>query len=353
MFSVERYIAKDLWSRIKLILMILAVLVIIPVIINLFFANRNQFRSLDLFIDSNLYGFTLGLVFWLGNWVIGTITARRLSWRKNLERANMISLLSFIGYGVLISLATPFVFFTWVWDIPKENMAGAVVGHAFSAITVDMIIISIYYSRYIVRYWGESIKNEEKLKQENLIARYEALKNQVNPHFLFNSLNTLTGVVEKNPERASEYIRKLSDIYRYVLDQKDKEIIPIRDELRFVDDYIYLSKIRHGEGLIVLNRIRNYDRYIVPLGLQMLIENAVKHNIISDDQPLTIEYGEQDDYIYVRNNMQRRKVRQSKNAVGLENLIKRYEFLNNRKVIVNRSEDYFEVKLPSLENLTQ
>src|SRR4030043_2135004 len=147
---------------------------------------------------------------------------------------------------------------------------------ALICISLEMTFIAIYYSTYLTKYWQESIEANEELKRENLLATYEALKNQVNPHFLFNSLNTLSGVVEQKPELAPDFIKKLSDIYRYVLEQNDKELVSINDELKFVEDYIFLSQMRFGKGLIFKSCLtKNKSLLVIPLGLQMLVENAI------------------------------------------------------------------------------
>lgn len=327
----------------------LAVIILIPAIINIFFGDFNLFNSFRDFVNEVWFGFTVGGSFWFGNWSIGVVTGRKLDWRKNPKKANLISLLAFITWGLIVSLVVPYIAAKYIWEVPAERLLNAVVGTAFICISVDLIIISIFYSNYIVHYWGETIKNEEELKRENLIARYEALKNQVNPHFLFNTLNTLTGVVEQDPSKASEFIRKFSDIYRYVLEQKDKELISLGEELKFVDDYVFLSKIRHGDGLVIKNQMKSDGYVIIPLGLQMLIENAIKHNIISDDQPLKIELGMGDEFLFVRNNLQRKSTIENTNQVGLENLVKRYEYLSDRKVVISESKTNFEVQLPLLK----
>lgn len=341
---------KSIFSRIRSFLLGLAVLVLVPVVFNILSRDFELFKSFSGFVREISFGFTVGACFWFGNWAIGHTIGIILNWRKNPARANLISLLAFIFWGFLISLIVPYIFARYVWEVPDERFTNAVVGTAFVCISVDIIIISIFYSNYLVHYWGESIKNEEELKRENLIARYEALKNQVNPHFLFNTLNTLTGVVEQNPEKASEFIRKLSDIYRYVLEQKDKELIPLKQELKFVDDYIYLSKIRYGDGLLVEKEISSTDLLIAPLGLQILIENAIKHNIISDDKPLFIEIGSNNEYIYVKNTLQRKSSVETTNRVGLDNLIKRYEYLSDRRVEIVETHTHFEVSIPLLKN---
>ena len=334
--------------RVRNFLIGLGVLILVPVFIYILLGDYSLFNSVKDFIFNISFGFTVGGAFWFGNWTIGRTTGRRLNWRKNPTRANIISLLLFIAWGIIVSLVVPYIYAKYIWEIPVERLNNSVIGNAFVCISVDIIIISIFYSNYLVHYWGESIKNEEELKRENLIARYEALKNQVNPHFLFNTLNTLTGVVEQNPGKASEFIRKLSDIYRYVLEQKDKETITLKEELKFVDDYIYLSKMRYGNGLIVDQDIANTDLLIVPLGLQMLIENAIKHNIISDDMPLIIEIGSNNEYIYVKNTLQRKSSVEITNQVGLENLVKRYEYLSDKEVEIIETKTHFEVCLPLL-----
>jgi hypothetical protein len=337
-------------GRIRSFLIGLSVLILVPVLFNIAVGDYKMFNSFSSFVKETSFGFIVGAGFWFGNWTIGSTIGITLNWRKNPAKANLISLLAFIIWGLLISLVAPYVFAKYVWEVPAERLLNSVIGTAFVCISIDIIIISIFYSNYLVHYWGESIKNEEELKRENLIARYEALKNQVNPHFLFNTLNTLTGVVEQYPEKASEFIRKLSDIYRYVLEQKDKETIPLKEELKFVDDYIFLSKMRYENGLVVEKDIANTDLLIVPLGLQMLIENAIKHNIISDDQPLVVEIGNNDEYIYVKNTLQRKSSVESTNQVGLENLVKRYEYLSDKEVEIVETESHFEVCIPLLKN---
>ena len=181
---------------------------------------------------------------------------------------------------------------------------------------------------------------------------YEALKNQVNPHFLFNSLNTLSGLVEQKPELATEFIKKLSDIYRYVLEQSDKELVSIHNEMKFVEDYIFLSKMRFGKSLIFNSELSSGNNIlIVPLGLQMLIENAIKHNIISDKKPLKIEIVIEEGFIIVKNNIQKKNtISSDKEPLGMENLKKRYEYLSNVPVEVIESDNTFIVKLPIIQN---
>jgi LytS/YehU family sensor histidine kinase len=246
----------------------------------------------------------------------------------------------------------PYIFDRFVWEeMTGKDLIYDVSAKALITIVLDLIVIYFYYSTYITNHWIKSIEKNEELKRENLLAKYEALKNQVNPHFLFNSLNTLSGVVEQKPELATDFIKKLSDIYRYVLEQNDKELVSIKDEVKFVEDYIFLTKMRFGKGLIFNSNLTNSPNLqLVPLGLQMLVENAIKHNIISDDMPLKIEMVVEKGFVVVRNNIQKKKtIISDKKPFGLENLKKRYEYLSGTSVQVFESDGKFIVKLPIIE----
>jgi two-component system LytT family sensor kinase len=327
------------------IILALCVLFIVSSFITFLFVGKDLLVSFPRYLDGIAYGFCVGLAFWLGNWFIGWFTGNRINWRANPQKANIISLLMFLLFGIIASVGVPFGYHV-IFHPEWKNLFNTIVIDAFINLSVDVIFVSIFYSKYLVKYYAQSLITEEELKRENLIARYEALKNQVNPHFLFNSLNTLTGIVEQNPGRAVEFIKKLSDIYRYVLEQRDKELVAIDDELKFVDNYFHLAKARHGDGLTLITRIDKRNSLIAPLGLQILVENAIKHNIISDDMPLKIEISIKDYYLEVRNNLQKKTSVADNNSIGLENLKNRYSYLTDRPVKIIEADNYFVVKLP-------
>jgi len=308
------------------------------------------FSSFSYYIKYASIAYAYGFFFPWGNKLIGKYT-ENLDWSKNPKRANLISFLLLVGYGIIMSVSIPYVFDRFVWGMSGKDVFYDVSAKAFMTIVLDLIVIYFYYSTFLVNHWIKSIEKNEELKRENLLARYEALKNKVNPHFLFNSLNTLSGLVEQKPELATDFIKKLSDIYRYVLEQSDKEVTSINDELRFVEDYIFLSKIRFGKGLVFNSLIKNDQNFqVVPLGIQMMVENAIKHNIISDDMPLKIEMEIEDGFLIVRNNLQKKNtINPEKGPLGLENIIKRYSYLSNVPVQIIESENEFIVKLPVIE----
>ena len=338
----------------KYIHIILSVIFIIgtATLISYFFEGPRLFTSFSHYLSTASFGYMLGFSFWLGHWYIGSFISKNLDWTKNLRKANVISLLLYIIYGIAVSISIPYIVSRFMWGMTGRDLFVDVAVKALMLIAIDMIVIAIFYTNYLTRYWKESIEANEDLKRENLLAKYEALKKQVNPHFLFNSLNTLSGVVEQKPELATDFIKKLSDIYRYVLEQSDKELVSLQDEMKFVTDYVYLSKMRFGEALIFESALPvKSSVQVVPLGLQMLVENAIKHNIIADEQPLKIEIGIEEDFIVLKNNIQTKTVIASdKKPQGLENLKKRFEYLSDKSIQVVRSDNDFIVKLPVIAN---
>ncbi len=327
----------------------LTVLFVGSFLILFIFDGKEMFSSFSRFFSGWSYGAVFGFCFWKGNYFIAKTAGERLDWRKNAKKANTITLSLIFLYGVIISISVPFIYYKYVFHIPADKLFSHMLSGSFTGLTVNFAIVGAYYSGFLAKYWMQSIKNEEQLKQENLIARYEALKNQVNPHFLFNSLNTLTGIVEKDSRLATRYIKKLSDIYRYVLEQKDKETVRISEELQFVEDYIYLQKMRYGEAMNFRSDVKDSEGLVAPLALQMLIENAVKHNVVADDQPLYIELLEENGYYILKNNLQKKKKIQQNVQTGLDNLMKRYEFISDRKLEIKESAGEFIVMVPIIK----
>ena len=200
--------------------------------------------------------------------------------------------------------------------------------------------------------WRKAAVDSERLKRESVKAQYEALKNQVNPHFLFNSLNALTNLVYEDQDKAAKFIKQLSEVYRYVLDTRDKELVTLEEELRFVKSFVYLQEIRFGDNLkFELSMDANPgELQVAPLALQLLIENAIKHNIISREQPLHIRITNSNDWIIVENNVQRKTmITESHTGMGLENIRQRYKFLSDKPMEVIEAEGNFVVKLPLIK----
>ncbi len=186
----------------------------------------------------------------------------------------------------------------------------------------------------------------EVLQKENIIAKYESLKSQVSPHFLFNSFNALTNLVYEDQDKAAKFIKQLSEVYRYVLDTRDKEAVPLDEEVKFLTAYLFLQQIRFGNKLKLDIQLDGTRSLVAPLVLQMLVENAIKHNIISEENPLKIYLRVEDGFIVVENNLQKKSVMLEESAgVGLDNIVRRYAFLSDKAVEITTGER-FTVKLP-------
>ena len=213
------------------------------------------------------------------------------------------------------------------------------------------LIVSIYEGAYFFDEWVKNLQRSEVLAKENIRSQFEALKNQLDPHFLFNSMNTLAALIDEHNEPAQKYLEQLSDVYRYVLVSKQKETVPLHEELAFVESYIYLNKARFRDNLIVKNELpaSAMQQLVPPLSLQLLVENAIKHNIVSRDRPLTLRLSmDAHGYITVENNVQKKNILEKSTKTGLQNMINRYALLTEERVEVLQTTDVFSVKIPTL-----
>lgn len=217
-----------------------------------------------------------------------------------------------------------------------------------ASLSIILIVASIYESAFFYARWRESLVEQERLRRQHTESQLEGLKNQVNPHFLFNSLNTLAYLIPEDPDRGVRFVEELSRVYRYILEIRDYRLIPLESELTFLDAYAFLLKERFGEKLVIEVDIppeyRSYQ--VIPLSLQMLIENAIKHNEISTTHPLKIALTVQGNKLYVRNTLRRKRQTQPSTQVGLQNIRNRYAFFTRETVEVSDTEGYFLVALP-------
>lgn len=218
-----------------------------------------------------------------------------------------------------------------------------------SSIITFIILLGVHALHFYKAY------NENKVKEQKIIAgtanaKFESLKNQIDPHFLFNSLNVLSSLIEENPENAQRFTTSLSKIYRYVLEQKDKELVSVDEELAFAKTYMNLLKMRFENSLFyeMPTTAISAEAKVVPLSLQLLLENTVKHNVVSEQRPLHIRIYVEGDYLAVQNDYQKKEVLQERQGVGLQNIVNRYGIISNRKVLIAKNEQTFTVKIPIL-----
>jgi len=220
-----------------------------------------------------------------------------------------------------------------------------------ASIFLTFMVLAIFEVIYIFQKYRHAEIEREKLQRMNAKSQLEALKNQVNPHLLFNSLNTLTSLIPEDPTLAVEFVQKLSASYRNILTFRDEKLISLRKELDALDSYIFLLKMRFQDKIIVENQIPEelYEHLIIPLSLQMLIENAVKHNVVSSKKPLFIQLSVKDNSLVVSNNLQIKQQSHNSTKVGLTNIKSRYKLVNDTEVKIIETDEIFQVQLPLIK----
>jgi hypothetical protein len=219
------------------------------------------------------------------------------------------------------------------------------------SLLITFMISSIYASVAFFIQWKENLLRTQALEKANLEARYETLRNQVNPHFLFNSLNTLLMLVNDNPV-ASKYVESISEIMRYMLKSRDKEIVLLGDDLKIARDYVFVQQSRFGTKLNVEFDVpEKYFHYAVPpLALQMLLENAIKHNVVSKEHPLSVNvYANENNYLVIENTMRAKIDKDPSTGVGISNINARYLHLSGKSIVVKQESGRFVVMLPLFE----
>ena len=205
---------------------------------------------------------------------------------------------------------------------------------------------------YIIKEREKTVKRWQQLQTEKLQSQYETLKNQVNPHFLFNSFNTLLSIIEEDPKRASEYVEHLSDFYRSIVNMREKDLIPLGEELTIIQDYFFIQKKRFGNALVFKNMITDEQKTmysIPPLTLQLLAENAVKHNVVSKYKPLTLELFAENEMLIVQNNLNEKATKEKSEGLGLQNIKNRFLLIANKEVKIEITSSHFIVKLPLIK----
>jgi LytS/YehU family sensor histidine kinase len=251
--------------------------------------------------------------------------------------------------GILILTLMNYLFFIVVQKgeistLYSKTLEGFKYMATFTILSVILVNTTLFFKN-----WKQSAINEEKLKREKLAIEYEALKNQVNPHFLFNSLTALSSLVYTDQHKAAKFIEEFANVLRYVLEFREKELVDFATEKKLLASVTYLYHIRHEDALhININLPEATDKFIIPMALQMLLENAIKHNAISVSKPLMVDIWEEEDYVIVKNNLQPKKSEIVSNKIGLNNIKSRYTYLSGKEVMVEKTSENFVVKIPIL-----
>jgi two-component system LytT family sensor kinase len=301
----------------------------------------------------SLFYVIFGLIAWEGaSWLARTIE------RKTVRTSNSSRLVllcgSLVVYGILAAFL--FGFFYGGADVLFFNRYEA--WESFLHLSYDLIfgifmfyLLILAFNGIIFYYseWKEYQLQTERLMRENIQARYDALRNQIDPHFFFNSLSVLTNLVYKSPDLSADYITQLAKTYRYILDKKFENLVPVQTELDFLDAYLFLIRIRHQQSIQFITDISEKAKtkgMIPPVTLQMLIENAIKHNRFSAQDPLLINIKSEGNFLIVSNRVRLKANPEISSGIGLENIQKRYALISNTNIDISQTEEMFIVKLP-------
>ncbi len=289
---------------------------------------------------------SIWVVLWKGNQLTGYYMDQWYDWLKQPVHRLVIGVLGHAAFTALAILGI-YYFYNLFFDLYLGNLNFTLL----IAIGVTFLVSAFLYGSEFLSAWKELAIDSERMKKEAITAKYESLKNQVNPHFLFNSFNVLTNLVYEDQDVAAKFIKKLSEVYRYVLEARNKELVSLTEELKFVEAYIFLQKIRHSDSLKFENKLGIVNGLkVAPMALQMLVENSIKHNIVAENQPLTIYMFSEGDYIYVSNALQKKNIiKEAGSGIGLANIRARYEFLSNVPVKVEEENNEFKVGLPIIK----
>ncbi len=345
MQKIIKYIFKAIVVGIVVSCAVAGILMTIEVVLGRQISfDQNLIRELGYYM---IYGVVLTTI---NSWFFDYLNTEVI-WGKYKKNRIIIGV---VGSIILTLVGIFFIrmFISLVFE--KETMTGFLQQQTVSNYLVPLLItlvISLFF--HAVYFYKKS--QEKKVIEQQIIAgtasaKFETLKNQIDPHFLFNSLNVLSSLIEENPDNAQKFTTSLSKIYRYVLEQKDKELVNIEEELSFAKTYMNLLRMRFENSLSyeLPEVIPNTEARVVPLSLQLLLENTVKHNIVSEQKPLHIKIYIENDYLVIQNNFQKKEVLQDRKGVGIQNIVNRYGIITNRKVLIEQNEKHFSVSIPIL-----
>ncbi|MFN4144556.1 MAG: sensor histidine kinase [Runella sp.] len=292
-------------------------------------------------------------IVWLLFGVLHQYLNRVLPYERHLWKRLFLQI---VVTGLIINLLSFSVFSSLVHVLPVYDLLvkqytdlAKVVGYTAQFLMVALINV-IYFAEYSLTQWRQNATRAALLEKEKAQVQFDNLKNQLNPHFLFNSLTSLDSLIEENPALARAFLQQLSKVFRYVLQHKDKGLVRLQTEVNFIQNYIFLLQTRFGEALKIQFSINEADleRQIAPVTLQILVENAVKHNIISTQQPLKMTIESRGDYLWVVNDLYPKKLVAHSHQQGLQNLQNLYGFLTPRSLVIQKTDTHFIVKIPLL-----
>ncbi len=285
-----------------------------------------------------------------GHTIIIVTLNKKISWTQRPLLRGFLGLVSMVVYAsvafILVNTLMNLIFFQ---ELPSHSLLEMIQNSWFAVKISFFISIFVTFIGFFSA-WRKAELDKEKLKTQMAIHQYNALQNQLNPHFLFNSFNVLSELVYENQDLAVKFIRQMSDLYRYVLSVKTEDLVSVKRELEFINSFAFLLKTRFENRLqININVAAADDEFLVPMSLQLLLENAVKHNEATTVSPLIISVNRYENHLVVENNLQLKTVVENSTKTGLENIAERYKYLNGDEIEIEKTDKFYRVKLPIIK----
>jgi hypothetical protein len=292
----------------------------------------------------------VGLLLWWGNRQLTIRLDGWLPWHKAGNYRFFIHLVLALSYLLILVNLTYIVVKVIATTTPPTKEQIIVTN--FWGVVLFIPVFSIYFSLHFLKHWRKSELEGEKIQKENIRSQLNSLRNQLDPHFLFNNLNILSSLIDTDTARSKLFIEKFADVYRALLRRRSDDLVPLTEELEFIDSYVYLLRTRFDQNIqFTINLLPSHSfKMIPPLSLQLLVENAIKHNIIIEGHPLSIHILQlEDDYLIVSNSLREKTEREDRKGSGLDNIKSRYSYFTEKEVRITKTESHFEVQIPLLE----
>lgn len=333
----KKFEPNDLWARIIGI-------PLVALMVHLIIHQPNGPMAQNGGMKGYLFALIYTLAYWEGLRRVWSMLQTRYPHYSQTRNRLVFLGLSVLIYGMVITVFIEYLAaFLFEIHCGLENILQGYL----KGLVPSFLVLLIYETIYFFHSWREKVIEAEAISRTQVQSQLEALKNQLDPHFLFNSLNTLSSLINEN-ESAQNYLSRLADVYRYVLMSKDRNTVTLKEELAFVSDFLYLAKVRFQDGLEITVSIPDacLSHTVAPLSIQLLVENALKHNVITRENPLTIQLEISENYLWVKNEIKPKVHLESTTKIGLTNILERYKLLTLSPVQIINDHSRFEVGIP-------
>lgn len=306
----------------------------------------DSFREFFIFC---IWGFAICITQWTSLIYVNHLIDKKIKWISQPVLRSVVGIISLVLDSVIVFTIVQFAMMYLVYKLQPADAWPHVSQAIIFSLLISFIMSLISTAIGFFKAWKKALLTTEQLKVEMMSYRYESLRNQINPHFLFNSFNVLSDLVYADQEMAVKFINQLSELFRYVLDSRDKELVPLKDELEFMHAYIYLLKTRFMDKLNLSIEVDAAPgELIVPMTLQLLIENAVKHNEVSEMFPLQISIRRAGTCLEVGNSLRPKFVGEDSKNTGLKNIRQQFSYFTEKEVEIINNADRFIVRVPIL-----